>query len=119
MKCPKCGKELQIIEETSNLDLKGKTVYRNVGYCYVCDTKTVIKDKPDLEKNSKLSWAALVFAIITCIIPMLKYLSLLTASIGVILGVIDLCKRKVRRKHIGSWISVVVFAAIIISMFFR
>ena len=96
MRCNKCGRELRITQEQIGVGNSKYTV--NVGYCDNCNFRYDLNNIKIKKKDSTLSIIAIVLSIFT-----------ITAFIGFIIALIDLCMNDKTKKHTGSWFSVIFF----------
>ena len=102
-KCAKCDQDLRIAPEQIGIDNNGQPIYKTYGYCDSCMMKyenpymyAVTEPK---RTHSKLSIIAFILTMISC-----------TSFVGFVLAIIDLNKNDKTKKHILSWVSIVIFA---------
>ncbi len=127
MFCTKCGREIRIAPGQVGVDKNNMPIYHRFGYCDTCKlkwdldaTKGEYKDVTK-KQHSTLSCVACVLTgiavlMIMSYVDLLGILGIVLAFVGMILGLIDLCMWNKKKKHIGSWFALVVFAVCLIIM---
>lgn len=101
MKCQKCGKELRFGTEQVGVDNRGMAITHRFSYCDECMIKIDLDLNPlrnAKKKESSLGIIALILTILG-----------ITSFIGLILAIIDLCKKDLSKKHICSCVAIGIF----------